>query len=292
MPKRKRLLTTTVAKKVLSALTGLLLCGYLVAHLAGNLLLYVGRGELFNAYANKLNGIPFLLLIELLLLALILAHAYLGVRVWRENKKARPTEYHQKRWARGGKLSEGPRPAGTRSRKSLGSTTMAISGLITLAFIFLHVWHFKFGWHYPLESERSGEAGIAAVRAERDSKSAAAEDARRGLASTALAEGGPHSRDLARLVIEEFRKPWIVLAYVVCLILLGLHLNHGFSSAFQSMGVSGYGKTWLVVGRVYTFLIIGGFLSIPLWIFLFRKAPAPQTAKAPASALARTERGR
>jgi hypothetical protein len=50
-----------------------------------------------------------------------------------------------------------------------------------------------------------------------------------------------HNRDLARLVIEEFKKPYILAIYIVGLLLLGMHLNHGVSSAIQSMGVSGYG---------------------------------------------------
>jgi hypothetical protein len=52
-----------------------------------------------------------------------------------------------------------------------------------------------------------------------------------------------------------------------------MHLNHGVSSAVQSVGVSGYGKTWLVIGRLYTFVIIGGFLIIPLIVFFLFRTP-------------------
>src|SRR4028118_14338 len=96
---RKRLLSTSVVRKFLSALTGILLCLYLVAHLAGNLLLFAGKG-VFNAYGNFLTGLPFLPIIELSLLALFLAHIYTGLRVWRENKRARPADYAVKRWTR------------------------------------------------------------------------------------------------------------------------------------------------------------------------------------------------
>ena len=76
MNKPRRGITSAVGKKVVMAVTGLALCLYLVAHLAGNLLLLLGRGQVFNTYAGFLNSIPFLLLIELGLLAIFLIHAY------------------------------------------------------------------------------------------------------------------------------------------------------------------------------------------------------------------------
>src|SRR3712207_3787752 len=133
MPKRKRVFTSTVGKKILSALTGLLLCGFLVGHLGGNLLILWSR-EAFNAYSHHLITFPLLIPIELGLLALFLAHAYMGARVYMENKKARPVEYHSRQWTR----SE-------RSRKSVGSTTMMVTGIIVIVFLIYHIWHFKFG---------------------------------------------------------------------------------------------------------------------------------------------------
>ena len=283
--KKKRLFTASVFKKAMSALTGILLCGYLVAHLAGNLLIFGGKGP-FNVYGNFLNGLPFLPIIEIALLLLALSHVYLGLRVWQENKKARPQEYHLKKWTRDGKLEAGPH----KSRKGYTSTLMGISGLVTLAFIVYHVWHFKYGRFIPLHAG----APRTALTARGDTSSSASADATSADATETMGEAQHegHGRDLAQLVLEEFKKPLIVLVYVVGLLLLGMHLNHGVSSSFQSVGVGGYGKTWLWVGRIFTAVIIGGFLFIPLWIFLFGKTPAPQTAQAPANALARTERGR
>lgn len=262
---RKRLFTTSIAKRVLSAFTGLLLCLFLVAHLAGNLSLFSGRGEAFNAYANFLNGVAFngrhiILLFEISLLALFLLHAYTGLRVWQENKRARPTDYAERRWTRNAKNLEGPH----KSRKSWGSTTMGITGTLTLLFVILHVWHFKFGRYIPLKEG----APVAALTATRVLAANAVSSEKPGTQIEAEAKG--ENRDLAALVIEEFQKPLIVALYVAALLLLGLHLYHGFSSAFQSMGVTGLGKSLVWAGRIFTFVIIGGFLAIPLWIYFLR----------------------
>ena len=94
-------LTTAIGKKVVMAITGLALCLYLVAHLAGNLLLLRSSSQFlwFNAYAYYLNSIPFLVIIELGLLALFLIHVYEAVQVTLENRRARPVDYEVKVWA-------------------------------------------------------------------------------------------------------------------------------------------------------------------------------------------------
>ncbi len=285
--KRKRMFSTSVVKKALSALTGIGLCLFLIGHLGGNLLIFLTDGGTFNAYAHHLESFPLLIPIELGLAALFLFHAYTGIRVYFQNRKARPQDYHQRRWTRDGKIAAGPH----KSRKGISSHTMAISGVVTLAFLIFHVWHFKFGTRYEIPIDAKKAAAIKAAAAGAPTGKPLTGEAAKQLDGPQLKagalesgdeNGGEAMRDLSRLMFEQFKNPLIVLIYVVGLLLLGMHLNHGVSSAFQSMGASGYGKTWLVIGRVYTFLIIGGFLSIPLWIFLFRKAPAPQAAKAPA----------
>lgn len=266
MEKRNRLLTTSVAQKFLSALTGILLCGYLVAHLLGNLLIYGGKGP-FNAWGNFLNGLPFLPIVELALLALALSHVYMGLRVWRQNKIARPEEYAVRKWTRDGKITSGAH----KSRKGWTSTLMGISGLVTLAFMAFHVWHFKYGRFIPLPPQNASSSLVTSPNGATPRPDAD------GTQTMDEAKHEGEGRDLAQLMLEEFKKPLIVLVYVVGMLLLGMHLNHGVSSAFQSMGVGGYGKLWLVVGRAFTVIIIGGFLTIPLWV-LFLHAPVAPTA--------------
>jgi succinate dehydrogenase / fumarate reductase cytochrome b subunit len=278
--KQKRLFNTSVFKKFLSALTGILLCLYLVAHLAGNFLLFAGKG-VFNAYGNFLTGLPFLPIIELALLSLFLAHIYTGLRVWRENKRARPDDYAVKRWTRDEKYTAGPH----KSRKGVTSTLMGISGVITLAFLVYHVIHFKYGRYIPLGPEGKSTTPVASTaRASLTNETRVtspngatpkADSDRTETMSEGEHEG--KGRDLAQLLLEEFKKPWIVAIYVGGMLLLGMHLNHGVSSAFQSMGVGGYGKLWFILGRAFTIIIIGGFIIIPLWV-LFVHPPVEPTA--------------
>ena len=276
--KRKRLLTTSVVKKFLSALTGIGLCLFLIGHLGGNLLIFLYDGSTFNAYAHHLETFPLLIPIELGLIALFLLHAVTGLYVYAQNKRARPQEYHVKKWTRDGKLEEGPH----KSRKGVSSTTMAITGTLMLVFIIFHVWHFKFGPRYDIPVDAKKAAAINAISSGQSSgdvgvpltgeaaKETKGQPLKAGALESGTAEGGEKMRDLSRLMFEQFKNPLVVLVYIAGLLLVGFHLNHGVSSAFQSMGVGGYGKTWLLVGRIYTIVIIGGFLSIPLWIFLFR----------------------
>lgn len=117
------------------AVTGLLLIGFLVTHLSGNLLVFAGA-ETFNHYSQTLVSNPLIVVAELALLALFVAHLANGIVLTRKNRAARPQPYVENQ------------PAGHTSRKSLASTTMIVSGLIVLVFVPLHVWTFKYGPHY------------------------------------------------------------------------------------------------------------------------------------------------
>ncbi len=110
------------------ALAGVLLCGFLIAHLLGNLLMFVG-GEAFNRYAETLEHNPLLPVAEIGLVALFLMHAALSVRATLANLSARPVGYEVYK----GKGARTP-----------GSRTMAWTGTLILAFIIIHVATFKF----------------------------------------------------------------------------------------------------------------------------------------------------
>jgi succinate dehydrogenase / fumarate reductase cytochrome b subunit len=123
--------------------------------------------------------------------------------------------------------------AGHTSRKSLASSTMIASGLLILVFVVIHVKQFKFGSFY-------------------------------------LAEGSDAIRDLYRTEIEVFRQPLWVAVYVIAPLLVGLHLRHGISSAFQSLGLEHprYTKRLVTAGMLVAILIGVGLAAIPLWVFL------------------------
>lgn len=216
-----RALSTTVGSKLLVAVTGLFLVGFLIAHLAGNLLILLG-GDKFNAYGHALISNPLVVPAEVGLLTLLLVHMIKALVHVLRGRGARPVGYAKKTWA------------GGASRKSVASTTMALSGIFLLVFIVVHIATFKFGPYYA-----SAEAGV---------------------------------RDLNRLVVEVFKNPLYASFYVVAMGIIGLHLRHGISSAFQSLGWMTNGP-WtsrlLAAGMALTVVIAGGFALIPVWVYLF-----------------------
>ena len=81
-------LRSSVVKKQFVGITGLLLCGFLVSHLLGNLLLFVGP-EAFNKYGHALTSNPLIYIAEAGLLVLFLGHMGLAIKattILHENK--------------------------------------------------------------------------------------------------------------------------------------------------------------------------------------------------------------
>lgn len=198
------------------AVTGLLLIGFLVTHLAGNLLIFRGPGS-FNSYSHALTSNPLIYLAEMGLLVLFVGHLVAGIVVTLRNRASRPIGYAENHWA------------GHTSHKSWPSVTMILSGIVVLAFVPLHILTFKFGTHY--------------------------------------ATPGSDVRDLHRLVLEVFQNPLWVGWYVLAMLVIGSHLWHGFGSAFETLGVH-YRKPLRRFGQALAVLLAGGFLLIPVIIFL------------------------
>jgi succinate dehydrogenase / fumarate reductase, cytochrome b subunit len=245
----------SITKKILMAVTGLALCVFLVLHLFGNTLLLFGPTA-FNNYAHILMTWPPLVYIfEIGLAALFLIHAYEGVQVFLNNKKARGQGYEVQTWAK---------TKNKASRKSVSSTSMIFTGVVILVFLVLHVGHFKFAGFGQLQTHEAPLSGIALGVAG-------------GVATTDTGEHpAKQMHDLYRLVHEEFKKPVILILYLLCMIALGLHLNHAIYSASQTMGVNN--KKWekpiWLVGRAFTLVIAGGFFLLPIILF-FKPLPSP-----------------
>lgn len=127
-------LSSSVAKKFGMALTGLALIGFLVTHLAGNILLFLPEGTPFNTYAEKLASFGFLLYVaEAGLAAFFLFHAVTGIRLAWLKRQAKPTGYAVSR-SKGGETKWG-----------FAANNMVITGTILLIFLVLHVKQFKYG---------------------------------------------------------------------------------------------------------------------------------------------------
>jgi len=126
-------LASSVGKKFVMAITGFLLCGFLAAHLAGNLLLYVGAEE-YNGYAHKLHSQEELIKIaEVGLILLFGAHIALAFRTSRDNKSARSVPYQMKV----SKIENPDSPV-------RAETWMFVSGAMVLGFVLLHLADFTF----------------------------------------------------------------------------------------------------------------------------------------------------
>src|SRR5437763_7728559 len=136
MASRLGVFATSVGTKILIGVTGLALFLYLIIHIAGNLMVFFGP-SIFNKYAYTLEGNPLIPIIEIGLLLIFLVHVFKTVRMYFDNRAARPVKYVQKKFA------------GRPSRKTIASSTMIFSGLWLLVFIVIHVKAFRYGTEYP-----------------------------------------------------------------------------------------------------------------------------------------------
>jgi succinate dehydrogenase / fumarate reductase cytochrome b subunit len=123
--------------------------------------------------------------------------------------------------------------AGHTTRKSFASSTMIVSGLWLFVFLLIHVRAFHDGWGNQYEWPAGG-------------------------------------RDLYRQEMETFQNPLMVAFYVISMLIVGSHLWHGVSSAFQSLGLDQPAWTRFIrpAGKVIAVLVAGGFIVIALWAHL------------------------
>jgi succinate dehydrogenase / fumarate reductase cytochrome b subunit len=212
---------STVGRKYLMGLTGLIWMGFILTHMAGNMLILVSA-DAYNAYGHAIVSNKLLLYgTEIVLVLALIVHVYTAISLTIRNRSSRgPTRYAM-------------HPNAAKAA-SLGSKWMAVQGTAILAFIILHLATFKYGTVYE------------------------------------TTVNGVPMRDLHKLVLEVFQSPGYVAWYVVALILLLFHVRHGATSVFQSFGVlerrmqGGIKKfAW-----GYAVIVIAGFLSQPLYVFL------------------------
>ena len=125
---------SSILKKQVMGVTGLLLCGFLLTHFLGNTLLFVSS-DAFNTYAYTLTSNPLIYLAEAILGAIFLSHVGMALKLVIENKAARgDQEYFIKtRTGRG---------------STFASSTMPYTGTLIFVFLVLHLLQFKFGPEY------------------------------------------------------------------------------------------------------------------------------------------------
>jgi succinate dehydrogenase / fumarate reductase cytochrome b subunit len=122
--------TSSVFKKVVMAVSGIVMLLYLVAHVVGNLKVFAGR-ESFNSYSEWIRTVgepavphqTVLTIVRIVLLVAVIAHFWAAVSLWRQAKRARPQAYVTKKSV----------------AQSYASRTMRWGGVIVLLFIIYHI---------------------------------------------------------------------------------------------------------------------------------------------------------
>lgn len=214
-------LASSVGKKMVMGLTGLLLVGYLVEHLSGNLLLVPFFGDAdgtkFNEYVAFLEGFGGLLVVaEVGLALLFLCHIYLGFRLTMENREARKLGYQVRN---------------DRGAKTLPSASMFITGALLLAYVLKHLADLRF-MHWTGDDKFFDD---------------------------------PYA-----LTARVLSQPGNAVIYMAAGVLVGVHVTHGFQSAFQSLGIHHPRWTpWIrIVGRVLAVVLALGFALIPFYFLV------------------------
>ena len=124
---------STVGKKIVMAVTGVILFAFVIGHLLGNLQVYEGPAKL-NAYGAFLHSIgEFLWPVRTILLIAVALHIIATVQLALRKKRARPIGYSRKQ----------------AIASSYASRTMYWSGPIVLAFIIFHLLHLTAGYIHP-----------------------------------------------------------------------------------------------------------------------------------------------
>lgn len=205
------LLGSSVGKKILMAVTGLCLIGFLAIHLLGNMMAFAGA-EAFNGYAAKLHSLePFLTIFNIGLAIIGLVHIVVGIILFFENLRARPTNYEVFN-----------NPGGL----TIGSKTMAYTGALILIFVIFHLIKFTFVDKsvVPIYQQMSAA----------------------------------------------FANPLWVLFYVTAMVVVAMHISHGFWSMFQTVGVNHprYMPLIMKLGLVVTLVFGVGFGILPIYLLI------------------------
>jgi len=221
---------SSIGRKYIVAITGVILVGFIVGHLVGNLQIFLGP-EYINSYAEKLRSLGVLLwVIRAFLLVTVVLHIWFTIRLAIDNRKARPVSYAKQEHV----------------KSSIASRTMWISGLLLLAFIIYHIAHFT--------------VQVADPR-------------------FALLKLDPLNRhDVYSMMVYGFQNIFVSGFYVIAMYLLAMHLSHGASSFFQSLGLNDKKLTpKLATGaRIFAWLIFTGYVSMPLAVLAGLIKPAQQ----------------
>ncbi|MFF9508429.1 succinate dehydrogenase [Streptomyces sp. NPDC014724] len=208
---------SSVGKKTIMAVSGLIMLLYLVVHMIGNLKIFFGSGE-FNHYAHWLRtmGEPFLhyewalWIVRVVLVLAVVLHAVSAYQLSRRDIRARPAKYVHK-----------------KPRAGYATRTMRWGGIILALFI---VWHIL------------------------------------DLTTGTVHSGGFQSGHPYQNVIDTFSTWYGNTIYIVAMLALGLHVQHGFWSAAQTLGAGRATRERVLktIANVLALVLTVGFISVPV----------------------------
>jgi len=223
MNRIQALYATTIGKKMVAAITGLILFGFLLGHVAGNLKVFTGSSGAgvphIDEYGQflKVAGAPFLpammglWIARLVLLGALILHVVSVAQLAMLSAEARPIGYVKTK----------------RRAASLPALWMMFSGGLILVFVIFHILHFTTG------TIQLGE----------------------------FAHGYVYNN-----LSNSFSNPIVAIGYVLVMLVLGFHLNHGIWSLFQTLGLDNpdRNKQLRMLSTGITVAIVLGFMAVPI----------------------------
>jgi succinate dehydrogenase / fumarate reductase, cytochrome b subunit len=246
--------TSSIGRKFLMAVTGLVLVGFVIGHLVGNLQIFSPPDKI-NGYAAFLHAMgPMLWVMRGFLLLCVIVHIWVGISLAIENRRARGAQGYG---------------AKTFLRASLASRTMHLTGLVVLAFLVYHLAHFTIG----IPGDENFKARLAEQWTMQSDYS---------LGGFAVVTANTQVPDVYSMMFLGFSNPLVSLFYIVAVGLLSFHLWHGADSMFQSLGLrngrsAGFLRKLVALFAIAYFL---GNLAIPGAIATGLLKPAPGTLAA------------
>lgn len=228
---------STLGRKLLMALTGLFLILFLTVHLAGNLQLLLPflfgedpAGKSFNEYAAFMGHNEIIQLISIGNFFFIILHIIVSIILTRYNQSARPVQYAYSQ---------------PNANSNWKSRNMMVLGTLVLIFIVVHLVNF---WGKMKLTHLFGQDYVRYIEY----------------------EGGHKVLNLYAETLIAFKDWWLVGIYVACMIALSFHLSHGFSSAFQTLGLNHKKYTPFIktLGAIYAVLVPLLFALIPIILYI------------------------